>query len=283
MSTQASDLTLQQRALFQQGYQRYSPEELKQLNWGLRFTPAVCTTLSIIGLVTQTPWLLLLVASMGVAAFFFPGHHPMDLLYNHLVRHAFGAVRLPPNPLQRRLACLSAAIVNIAAAALLLVGWTMAAWVAGGLLVILQTIVITTHFCVLSWAYELAMRALGRWQTALSADAVHSKVAGGAVLIDVRSQGEYEREHLAGAVNIPVDELEARQDQIPQAPMVVYCASGMRSHIAMEKLNAMRLGQPVFQGGGIKALKARFETRTGDASGSEASVDLEQGSTAKAG
>ena len=31
----------QERALFQQGYD-YSPQELKTLSWGLRFTPMLC-------------------------------------------------------------------------------------------------------------------------------------------------------------------------------------------------------------------------------------------------
>lgn len=43
MSSQPS-MSFQQRSLFQQGYQRFTPAELKQLEWGLRFMPAACST-----------------------------------------------------------------------------------------------------------------------------------------------------------------------------------------------------------------------------------------------
>jgi len=47
------NLSFQQRSLFQQGFQRYNPAELKQLEWGLRFTPAICSLIAAYGLYTQ--------------------------------------------------------------------------------------------------------------------------------------------------------------------------------------------------------------------------------------
>ena len=59
-------------------------------------------------------------------------------------------------------------------------------------------------------------------------------VADGAVLLDVRSPQEYSTNHLPQAVNIPVNELQQRLDEVRRLarPLVVYCASGMRSHRA---------------------------------------------------
>ena len=53
----------------------------------------------------------------------------------------------------------------------------------------------------------------------------------GAKLIDVRTTTEFAAEHLAGAVNIPVDELPRRLAEVGEksAPVVVYCRSGKRS------------------------------------------------------
>jgi len=50
------------------------------------------------------------------------------------------------------------------------------------------------------------------------------------LLIDVRTRGEYAAGHIAGSVNIPVEELASRLDEVPQGqPIVVYCRSGNRS------------------------------------------------------
>ena len=50
------------------------------------------------------------------------------------------------------------------------------------------------------------------------------------MLIDVRTPGEYNSGHIAGSVNIPVDDLQRRLSQVPQnQPIIVYCRSGNRS------------------------------------------------------
>jgi phage shock protein E len=59
-------------------------------------------------------------------------------------------------------------------------------------------------------------------------------VAGGALLLDVRTPDEYRQGHLPGAVNIPVQELARRLPEVePRSrPVVVYCAAGMRAQSA---------------------------------------------------
>lgn len=58
--------------------------------------------------------------------------------------------------------------------------------------------------------------------------------ADGAVVVDVRTPAEFERGGLPGAVNIPVDELRDRLDELPshETPLVVNCAVGLRGHTA---------------------------------------------------
>lgn len=230
------ELSFQHRSLVQQGYQRYTPNELKQLQWGLRFTPAACSLLAAYGLYSQQPAVLLAVAILGIWAFFFPAGHPMDLIYNHLLAPIAGAVKLPENPFQRRLACLSAGFMNIAAATLFLVGFPTAAIVVGVSLLVLQAIVIFTHFCTLSWMYEGLMRLLGKWQVPVDSGQAKSLLKSGAILVDVRSQHEFVRESLPGALNLPLEELPQHLEQFKQGACLLFCNSGTRSHIAAEKL-----------------------------------------------
>ena len=57
-------------------------------------------------------------------------------------------------------------------------------------------------------------------------------------LLDVQTEGEYNRGHIKGAVNIPVDELRGRLNEVPQdRPVYVYCWSGLRSYLACRILS----------------------------------------------
>lgn len=64
----------------------------------------------------------------------------------------------------------------------------------------------------------------------ISSKDAHEKVAAGALLLDVRSEGEFRSGSIPGAKNIPVSSLGARMKELDKArPIVVFCASGMRS------------------------------------------------------
>ena len=57
------------------------------------------------------------------------------------------------------------------------------------------------------------------------------------VVLDVRNLNEYEAAHIRGALNIPVDELRFRLDEVPRGrPLIVHCRSGFRSHLALRIL-----------------------------------------------
>lgn len=60
--------------------------------------------------------------------------------------------------------------------------------------------------------------------------AARKLVEAGATLLDVRTPEEFASGHVAGAVNIPVQVLDARRHELnPAHPVVVYCRSGGRS------------------------------------------------------
>jgi rhodanese-related sulfurtransferase len=62
--------------------------------------------------------------------------------------------------------------------------------------------------------------------------------AAGAQVIDVRSPAEHAAGHIEGTLNIPVDELRERLNEVQMQDVVVYCAVGQRGHIATQILKA---------------------------------------------
>ena len=55
----------------------------------------------------------------------------------------------------------------------------------------------------------------------------------GITLLDTRTSFEYSRGHIDGFINIPVDELRSRMDEIDKSkPLYVMCQSGLRSYIS---------------------------------------------------
>lgn len=235
------DLSFQQKSLVQQGYTNLSAQELKQLEWGLRFTPLVCSLITAYALYYQLPMVLFGVAALGIMAFFFPANHPMDMIYNYGVRHLFSAVKLPENPFQRRLACFAAGIMNTAAGVLFIMGSPTAAIMVGVMLLVLQAIVITTHFCTLSWMYEGLMRMIGNWEMPISVDVAMEKMNHGAILIDVRSPGEVANSPVKGAINFPVENIEQHVEELSDKDCILFCRSGARSHLATKKLKNLGL------------------------------------------
>lgn len=231
--------TLSQQGLVQQGYYGYSPNELTKLTWGLRFTPLVCMLGAVVGLATQTPWIHFVLAGLGMAALALPAHHPLDLLYNHGIRHFFGGPKLPPNPMPRRIACALGGGMNLGIGLSFLGGLVPLAYLLGGSLIILQVIVISSHFCVASWLLEAAAVLIGRRYARVSPEEAHRLVAEeGALLVDVRSPEEFAMGHLPDAMNIPVTEFESRADALraQDKPLLLYCTAGVRCHKAAEML-----------------------------------------------
>lgn len=55
----------------------------------------------------------------------------------------------------------------------------------------------------------------------------------GDVVLDVRTQGEYDRGHIEGALHIPLDDLRERLGELPRdRRLLVHCQSGLRSYLA---------------------------------------------------
>ncbi len=81
----------------------------------------------------------------------------------------------------------------------------------------------------------------------------------GAIILDVRSKGEYASGHIKGSLNISVDTLSRNLSQLKdkQKPIITCCASGMRSASAKSILKANGYEQ-VFNGGSWISLKNKI-------------------------
>lgn len=76
----------------------------------------------------------------------------------------------------------------------------------------------------------------------ISPQAAQAHLNNGAMVIDVRSRGEFNSGHLAKAINIPLDEIQSavpKRVKDKNQVLLLHCASGTRSGIAMARLKGM--------------------------------------------
>ena len=72
------------------------------------------------------------------------------------------------------------------------------------------------------------------------------------LLLDVRTRSEFDSGHIEGAVNIPLQELASRSNELPQdQPIVIYCRSGNRSAQAARLLDGQEFSGLYDMGGTI--------------------------------
>ena len=83
-------------------------------------------------------------------------------------------------------------------------------------------------------------------------------IAKGAIIIDVRSPGEFAGGHIKGSRNIPLNEISTKIDEIKNQnkPVITCCASGMRSSQATSILK--QNGIDALNGGGWQSLQRKL-------------------------
>lgn len=82
----------------------------------------------------------------------------------------------------------------------------------------------------------------------------------GAIILDVRTKGEYAGGHIKGSINIPVDRLNSNLHQLKNKtmPIITCCASGMRSASAKNTLKSLGYTQ-VYNGGSWGGLQYKIK------------------------
>jgi rhodanese-related sulfurtransferase len=89
-------------------------------------------------------------------------------------------------------------------------------------------------------------------------ESVKEYMGKGAVIIDVRTVGEFQSGHIKGSKNIPLDNIFSKVNEIKrlEKPVIVCCRSGMRSAQAASILK--NNGIDVMNGGGWQSLESKL-------------------------
>jgi rhodanese-related sulfurtransferase len=83
-------------------------------------------------------------------------------------------------------------------------------------------------------------------------------LSNGAVILDVRTTTEFKTGHIAGSINIPLEQLSKNISKIKKdKPIITCCASGVRSSIARSVLIKNGFIH-VYNGGGFAKLKEKL-------------------------
>lgn len=87
----------------------------------------------------------------------------------------------------------------------------------------------------------LPFAAQAEFKATLSQDQAWEKISAKQItVIDVRTPAEFATGHVPGAINIPLDQIGQRLQDIPAAkdqPLLVYCRSGRRAGLAEDVLS----------------------------------------------
>jgi phage shock protein E len=99
----------------------------------------------------------------------------------------------------------------------------------------------------------LSMLGFGR-----KSESVKEFMDKGAVIIDVRTDGEFKEDHIKNSKNIPLNTVFSKVNEIKKLnkPVIVCCRSGIRSAQAESILK--NSGIEVMNGGGYKSLESKL-------------------------
>jgi rhodanese-related sulfurtransferase len=79
-----------------------------------------------------------------------------------------------------------------------------------------------------------------------------------AVVVDVSETEEFAAGHIAGAKNVPVNQLEQRLPEVVKnktVPLILVCASGARAQRCLATAKSLGYDKAVVLGGGLRAWK----------------------------
>jgi len=103
----------------------------------------------------------------------------------------------------------------------------------------MNTIYISFAIFIVITAYNYMKPSVPRTYTGLKSKEAkeHMDQNKDVLVIDVRTREEYQKGHIKGARNIPVDQLEKRKGSIPRdKDLILYCQTGGRSVRAIRTL-----------------------------------------------
>lgn len=137
-----------------QGFCGLDEKTCAQLNYPLRWSPAICMVWAAVGTALASPTILWALAPFAALGAILPGH-PFDVFYNYGLRHLFGTPALPRYGARRRFACALATVMIVAAAWGFQAGMPMVGYIVGWSLVAAAFVNVSTGFCMPSFVVRL--------------------------------------------------------------------------------------------------------------------------------
>ena len=91
----------------------------------------------------------------------------------------------------------------------------------------------------------------------ISISQAHEKYQQGVFFLDVRTQAEWDSYHIPNTTLIPLDQLAARVNEVPQdSEIVVVCRTGNRSKTGRDQLRQAGYEQVTSMSGGVNAWRS---------------------------
>lgn len=140
-----------------QGYFNYSDAEITDLAFGNRFAYRLCTAILAIGVITGN---IAILSAMMTVAFFgvvLP-NHPFDYIYNYVLRQRMNKPKLPPRSVQLKFACSLATTFIAITIYLFYNNYQTAAYIVGGQLVVVASLVSTIDYCLPSIVFNYCFK-----------------------------------------------------------------------------------------------------------------------------
>lgn len=129
-------------------------------------------------------------------------------------------------------------------------------WLWIGLLLVLLS-VFSLSLAACSSAPSAAQEVSTALPPEVSVDKAYQMYQEGILLLDVRTQEEWNDFHVPNTTHIPLDQLESRLNELPQnEKIVVVCRSGNRSQVGRDILLINEFSQVTSMAGGLTEWRA---------------------------
>jgi hypothetical protein len=139
----------------QQGFPDEPADACNMRFAGLYFQPRIVFPLVLLGILLQSPWILLALAAVLGWNVLLPRLNPFEQAYNRLIARPQGRIPLGAAPGPRRFAQGMAAGFLLGAGLSLLAGWTVLAWVFEAFLVVAFSALLFGKFCLGAYVFHL--------------------------------------------------------------------------------------------------------------------------------
>ncbi len=155
IQTHTSQSKQYQRFLVQ-GTQNIDEATIKEVGNWLRLALVFCATFAGLATILASPPIFYALLPVALAAAIFETH-PVDHVYNHIIRRFTGTQPLPKRGIPTRVACGVGGLMMVATALAFSSGAMMLGYFLGGQLVLVASLAATTDICIPSIVYQLSV------------------------------------------------------------------------------------------------------------------------------